>query len=105
MRCIRFAMVIRLLVLYVLLIISSLVSATTTGLKSPDPANLLNPIDLPEGVSAGDWKAIQAQMEAGKYWAYSDEAGGFVSSNPAHGVHKRIVSGVGDSRLQTSVNP
>jgi hypothetical protein len=38
-----------------------------------------------EDLSASDWNSIQAQVKAGKYKAYSDNKGGYYSSNPVHG--------------------
>ena len=46
---------------------------------------LINPGEIPNGLSASDWGDIQTQVSAGKYKAYPDVNGGYISSNPAHG--------------------
>jgi hypothetical protein len=46
---------------------------------------LINPGEIPNGLSSSDWGDIQAQVSAGMYKAYPDVNGGYISSNPAHG--------------------
>ena len=54
-----------------------------------EPKQALNmrvePGEVPDGLSNGDWASIQGRIAAGKYRAYQHENDGFVSSNPAHG--------------------
>ena len=40
---------------------------------------------VPEGLSATEWVSIQEQIETGKYRAYENQYGGFISANPKHG--------------------
>ncbi len=43
------------------------------------------PGQTPNGISTPEWFSIQQQINAGKYRAYANSAGGYNSSNPAHG--------------------
>jgi quinoprotein glucose dehydrogenase len=49
------------------------------------PSQRVDPGEMPNGSSRGDWASIQGQLSAGKYRAYQLERGSFVSSNPANG--------------------
>ena len=49
------------------------------------PGRRVEPGEVPDGLSNGDWASIQAQVAAGKYRASKHQNDGFVSSNPAHG--------------------
>ena len=49
------------------------------------PGQRVEPGEVPDGLSNGDWASIQAQVAAGKYRASKHQNDGFVSSNPAHG--------------------
>ncbi len=63
---------------------------TAFASTSPDSGGMqkmLNPGDVPEGLSSSQWKSIQSQIKANKYKTYAAKQGGVNSSNPAHGWH------------------
>jgi hypothetical protein len=45
----------------------------------------VEPDEVPDGLSNGDWASIQGQVAAAKYRANKHHNDGFVSSNSAHG--------------------
>ncbi len=49
------------------------------------PEQPIEPGEVPDGLSNGDWANIQGQIAAGKYRAFQHENDGYVSSNPAQG--------------------
>lgn len=70
----------------------SVVQANSSGLSQSSlsqqgQTNIqqINPGETPDGLTGAEWGGIQAQIAAGKYRAYSNDDGGFVSANPAHG--------------------
>ncbi len=49
------------------------------------PDRRIEPGEVPDGLSNGDWATIQGRIAAGKYRAFRHEIDGYVSSNPAQG--------------------
>ena len=48
-------------------------------------AGRVEPDEIPDGLSNGNWANIRAQIAAAGYRAYNYENDGYISSNPAHG--------------------
>ena len=55
------------------------------AIQSEQPGQQIQSGKTPDGLSAADWASIQQQINFGKYRAYPNQAGGYSSSNPAHG--------------------
>ena len=54
--------------------------------QASNESQLIQPGEVPAGLSSSDWAGIQAQLAASKYKPKPDKNGsGFGSSNPAHG--------------------
>lgn len=70
--------------LTVLVMMLGLLLAGSSSASGLTPASLTSP---PEGVNAGDWASITAQIQARQYTARPGAEGGLVATNPAHGWH------------------
>ncbi len=75
-----------------LLYLAAVVQANSSDYPKPSlsqqsqvKSHQINPGETPEGLTGNEWGSIQTQISAGKYRAYKNDAGGFVSANPAHG--------------------
>ena len=71
--------------IFTLLSLCPLLQAQIDKMEPERPLHVIQPGEIPQGLSSREWDTIQQQVKQAKYQPYSDKKGGYRSANPAHG--------------------
>ncbi len=71
--------------IFTLLSLCPLLQAQIDKMEPESPLHVMQPGEIPQGLSSREWDKIQQQVKQGQYQPYSDKKGGYRSANPAHG--------------------
>jgi hypothetical protein len=71
--------------IFTLLSLCPSLQAQIDNMESGRFLHVIQPGEIPQGLSSKEWGKIQQQVKQAQYQPYSDKKGGYRSANPAHG--------------------